>query len=101
MKPPTKLGTVVRLKNGELATVVYNGLLGVGVKFGVHKPDPKDFVSTSGDFRGDDEVPDDWPWYPDAILRNPWSSCEKSGWTKDQCVGEPESVYAYPEDVSE
>ena len=81
-----KLGTHIELADGRTGTVVYNGLIGVGIKWGLHNPDPADFAGTTGD-TGDEDVPDDWPWKPDALLRDPWDGCERTGFTAAQCVG--------------
>ena len=43
-----KLGTHIRLPDGREATVVYNSLIGVGIKWGLHNPDPADFEGTDG-----------------------------------------------------
>lgn len=81
-----KLGTQLRLPDGRVATVVYNSLIGVGCKLGLHNPNPADFVGTSGDLL-DADPPDDWPWRPDVILRDPWPSCENWGFRFEDCVG--------------
>ncbi len=65
-----ELGTQIIFEDGREATVIYNGLCGVGIKWGLHNPDPKDFEYTGAEFGGD--VPEDWPWEPDAILREPY-----------------------------
>ena len=39
-----KLGTQIRLPDGREGTVVYNSLIGVGIKWGLHDPDPEDSV---------------------------------------------------------
>jgi hypothetical protein len=65
-----KLGTIVKLPDGQKATVVFNGLVGVGVKWGEHSPDPADFVGTYGDVLAVSQ-PDDWPWEPDALIALP------------------------------
>ena len=83
---PTKLGTHIRFNDGRPATVVFNSLSGVGIKWGFHNPPAEDFKGTTGGlFKAD--VPDDWPWEPDALLRDPWDGCERSGFTREQCVG--------------
>jgi hypothetical protein len=82
-----QLGTIVKLSDGRIGTVVYNGFDGIGIKWRRHDPDLRDFEGTSGGLR-DDTVTDDWPWYPDAILRDPWDGCERAGWLREQCVGE-------------
>lgn len=66
----TSLGTIVCLPDGRVGTVVYNSLIGVGIKWGRHNPAPEDFEGTSGD-TVECELPDDWPWQPDALLREP------------------------------
>ena len=83
--PTMKLGTHIMMDDGREATVVYHGLDGDGIMWGLHDPDPKDFEGTSGGMF-DDAIPD-FQWCPEAMLRDPWDGCEKAGWTKDQCVG--------------
>ena len=82
-----KLGTQVKLPDGREGTVVYNSLIGVGIKWGLHNPDPEDFKGTTGNTI-DETVPDDWPWEPDALLREPWSSCRECGFAPEDCVGQ-------------
>jgi len=65
-----KLGTLIRLKDGREGTVVYNSLIGVGIKWGIHYPDPADFEGTTGN-TVNEEPREDWPWEPDALLRDP------------------------------
>ena len=62
---------------------MYNSLIGVGIKWGLHSPDPVDFEGTNGNTTPS-EVPDDWPWQPDALLRAPWHGCERF---EMECVG--------------
>jgi len=66
-----KLGTQIQLSDGRIGTVVFNGLCGVGIKWGQHDPDPKDFENTHGDIF-DSNPPLNWPWRYDAMLRDPW-----------------------------
>ena len=82
-----ELGTQIRLPDGREATVVYHSLIGVGVKWGLHDPDPADFTDTDGN-TVQNEAPADWGWEPDALLRDPWPGCESHGFSADQCVGE-------------
>ena len=78
-----KLGMHLRLPDGRIATAVFNGLTGVGIKWGIHYPKEEDFAGTSGDlFIG--KVPDNWPWYPDAMLRH----SGLSDVLQMECVGE-------------
>jgi hypothetical protein len=82
-----KLGTIIELPDGRVGTVVYNSLIGVGIKWGEHYPDPSDFEGTSGNLLNA-TVPENWPWEPDALLRQPWDGCKKYGFTEDECVGD-------------
>ena len=94
-----KIGTIVRLPNGRVGTVVYHGLDGYGIKWGEHNPAMEDFDGTYGNLVSPSrEIPDDWPWFPDAILREPWDGCERCGWTTEQCVGEDYEIVRAPED---
>ena len=81
-----KLGTQIKLSDGRVGTVVYNSLIGVGIKWGLHDPRPEEFEGTDGNTVQSD-MPEDWGWEPDALLRDPWSSCANFGFTPDQCVG--------------
>ena len=81
-----KLGTQVRFSDGREGTVVYNSLIGVGIKWGLHNPPPEDFANTDGN-TASNNAPPDWPWSPDALLRAPWRGCEQYGFTTAQCVG--------------
>jgi hypothetical protein len=72
MSAINKLGTQVVLPDDREGTVVYNGLDGVGIKWGLHDPDPHEFDNTSGGVVRDVQVPDDWEWRPDAMLRDPY-----------------------------
>ena len=80
----SKLGTVVRLPDGRVGTTVFNGLCGVGIKWGVHHPDPRDFEGSSGGcFADPPEVRERLrQWEPDAMLRDPYPSADIP------CVGE-------------
>lgn len=81
-----KLGTQIRLPDGREGTVVYNSLIGVGIKWGLHDPDPEEFEGTTGNTIEED-IPDGWQWEPEALLRDPFEGCERHGFTRDQCVG--------------
>ena len=65
-----KLGTQVRLPDGREATVVYNSLVGVGIKFGLHNPPPEAFIGTDGNTVQGGRLPF-FKWEPDALLREP------------------------------
>jgi len=94
-----KLGTLVKLKDGRFGTVVYNSLIGVGIKFGIHYPTQEDFEETDGNTIKGNIKPDDWPWYPDALLRDAWPTCEQAGFKKEECVGRDFEIIKQ-EDVS-
>lgn len=93
-----KLGTIIEFQDGRTATVVFNGLVGVGVKWGEWYPDPKDFAGTTGGFL-DDTVPGggEWGWEPQALLRDPWDGCERCGFSADECVGTDYEIIYTPE----
>ena len=81
-----KAGTIVRLPDGRVGTAVYNGLDGVGIKWGRHSLSEEDLQQI---FRGDgntmigrDKAPEAFQWWPDAMLREPNSSDDLP------CVGE-------------
>ncbi len=80
----TQLGTHVRLADGREGTVVYNSLVGVGIKWGLYRPDPEDFKGTTGNTTRETE-PADWEWAPDALLRDPFEGSERFNM---ECVGE-------------
>ncbi len=71
-----RLGTIIRLPDGRVGTTVYNGLDGVGIKWGRHKPDLEDFKGSSGNAVRWTPPSPDWPWEPDAMLRNPYPSAD-------------------------
>lgn len=88
-----KLGTQIRLPDGRVGTVVYNSLIGEGIVWGLHDPDPTDFDETNGNMTTASRlVSDDWPWEPEALLRRPWAGCEQYGFSPEQCVGEEYDV---------
>ena len=75
MKP----GTFIRLPDGREGTVVYHGLDGYGIKWGRVRMDEKAILSTQSLFG---KSPEDWPWFPEAMLRDPYPSATL------ECVGE-------------
>ena len=79
MKP----GTYIRLPDGREGTVVYSGLDGYGIKWGRIRIDLKAIESYCPIFaeQGKDAGAD-YPFYPDAMLRNPYPSATT------ECVGE-------------
>ena len=81
-----KLGTQIKLPDGRVGTVIYNSLIGVGIKWGLHDPNPEDFEVTDGNTI-QDGAPEDWEWEPEALLREPWNGCDRYGFAPEQCVG--------------
>lgn len=81
-----KLGAIIELPDGRRGTCVYNSLIGVGIKWGEHNPDPAMFEGTNGNLTRCD-MPDGWPWEPDALLREPWDGCVSYGFELEDCVG--------------
>ena len=85
----SKLGTIVKLPDGRIGTTVYNGLDGIGIKWGEHHPPPEDFEDSHANFGAGPESPvhaNDWPWHPDAMLRDNYPSAGLP------CVGEDYEV---------
>ncbi len=92
----SEIGTHVKLPDGRVGTTVYNGLDGIGIKWGIHHPSLEDFEGTSG---GCVDIPadcpaasDDWPWKPDAMLRDPYPGSGDA-----ECVGEEYELITAPE----
>ena len=88
-----RLGTQIRMADGREGTCVYNGLDGTGVKWGLHDPEPADFEGTVGGLeaigvRGT-TPPADWPWEPEAMLRDPCPGIDLP------CVGSDFTVTRY------
>ena len=81
-----KLGTQIKFKDGRVGTIIYNSLIGEGIKWGLHNPDPTDFEGSDGNTVSSGSPPG-WQWEPEALLRDPWDGCEHYGFTKEQCVG--------------
>jgi hypothetical protein len=81
-----KLGTQIQFSDGRIGTVVYNSLIGVGIKWGRHDPDPADFEGTTGN-TVNEQMPKDWQWEAEALLREPFEDIERYGFTAAQCVG--------------
>ena len=78
-----KMGTQIKLPDGRVGTVVYNSLVGVGIKWGLHNPHPNDFIGTDGN-TSYDYAPENFLWQPDALLRKP----EMTDRLGMECVGE-------------
>jgi len=76
-----KAGTHVRLPDGREGTVVYNGLDGVGIKWGIYAVTMEEIGGDSGLFRDSPRSPAEFNWFPDAMLRDPYPSADL------ECVG--------------
>lgn len=76
-----KFGTFIRLPDGREATVVSHGLTGYGIMFGHIATDESKLDGTNPMFG---EPPVDYPYFAEAMLREP--SLSKS--LSMECVGE-------------
>jgi hypothetical protein len=85
-----KAGTIVKLSDGRIGTVVYNSLDGVGIKWGEYNITAADIVGHGGLF-SNDTAPDDYKWFPDAMLRDNYPAASLS------CVGEDYEIVRVPE----
>jgi hypothetical protein len=77
-----RAGTLIRLADGREGRVVYNGLDGVGIRWGSGPVDVETIM------RGDSSLFDNSPndeelqrWAPQAMLRDPYPSADL------ECVG--------------
>ena len=77
MKP----GTIIKLSDGRIGTIVYNGLDGEGIKWGEHNVTMDDITGNGNTTHGVEIVPDGYNYFPDAMLRKPYPSAEL------ECVG--------------
>ena len=71
MKP----GTIVKMADGRRGTVVYHGLDGYGIKWGVYNITEKDILGHGGLL--DEDIPGNYPYTPDAMLRDPFKYGDK------------------------
>lgn len=69
-----KAGTVLKLPDERIGTVVYNGLDGVGIKWGRHEVTLEEIGGTGGVF-GESRI-GPYKWHPDAMLRDPYDGCD-------------------------
>ena len=84
-----RLGTQIEMSDGRVGTCVYNGLDGEGVRWGLWDPDPTDFEDTTGGTISDPPKPADWPWRPEAMLRDHFPGADLP------CVGRDFVVLRY------
>lgn len=74
-----KAGTIIELPDGRVGTLVYNGLDGKGIKWGRHSVTVEDIEEAAqGANVMFSQAPNDFPWYPDAMLREAYSGCDAS-----------------------
>lgn len=74
-------GTIIKLPDGRIGTVVYNGLDGEGIKWGEHYITMDDITGNGNTTHGAEAAPDEYEWFPDAMLRKPYPSADL------ECVG--------------
>ena len=75
-----KAGTKIKLKDGRIGTVVYNGLDGVGIKWGEHNITENNIIGSGGLIN--EEIPPDYEYFAEAMLRESYPGAEL------ECVGE-------------
>lgn len=70
-----KAGTLIRLADGTFGRVVYNGLDGVGIKYGSAPVDVETIMrGDSGLFADSPNDAELQQWAPEAMLREPYST---------------------------
>lgn len=77
-------GTVVRLPDGRMGTVVYHGLDGYGIQWGRVEVNAETILATDPLFGKKPEG--EWPWHPEAMLRGAYPGAEI------ECVGDQYEV---------
>lgn len=79
-----KAGTIVKFADGRYGTVVYNGLDGVGIKWGQHQVTLDDLFGSGGMLN--ETPPADYQWKAEAMLRDSYPGAEMP------CVGKEYDV---------
>jgi len=77
-------GTIIEMPDKRRGTIVFNGLTGMGIKFGEYNLTQED-IDLIRMGRGDlfhQDIPPDYKWEPDAMLREPCEGIDLP------CVGE-------------
>jgi len=89
-----KAGTIIKMADGRMATVVYNSLVGVGIKWGEHhlSQDDLDAILAGNGNTITPGCPEGYEWEPDALLRDP-KLTELLGMP---CVGEDYETQSVP-----
>ena len=84
-------GTVVKLSDGRVGTVVYHGLDGYGIVWGNRKVDVELVLSADSLFR---RPPPGYPrdLFPEAMLREPYEGADLPCVGDDYVVAEAESL---------
>ena len=82
-------GTIIKVKDGRIGTVVYHGLDGDGIKWGKHNVRIEDFEGTDGN-TCIDTAPEGFNLFPDAMLREPYPSASV------ECVGNDFKIISTP-----
>lgn len=85
--------TIVRLPDGREGTVVYSGLDGEGIKWGRHEipeGELEKHVCLPAIGVVSEHPGEKYPWFPDAMLRNPYPSADLP------CVGQDYEVVEEP-----
>jgi len=89
-------GTIIKLPDGREATVTFNGLIGVGIKWGRHYFDSSIFEGSIADLgsigvRGPEPSDELQELAPEALLRDPWKGAPV------ECVGGDYEIVEVPE----
>lgn len=71
-----KAGTIVKMADGRIGTVVYNGYDGRGIRWGRHELTPEIEQNLSLWFDCGDIPPEAEVWLPEAMLRDSYVGCE-------------------------
>jgi hypothetical protein len=75
-----KAGTLIKLADGRFGRVVYNGLDGVGIKFGTDPVDVETIMrGDSGLFHNSPDDAELRKWQPEAMLRKPYKQRAPDG----------------------
>ena len=86
-----KTGTIIKLPDERVCTVVYNSLDGVGIKWGLHKITREDIVGNGNLTHGAEIAPASYDYFPDAMLRKPYPSADL------ECVGDEYEIISEAE----
>lgn len=80
-----KLGDYIKVPDGRVGTIVYNGIDGIGIVWGQHKLTKEDQDQIMGLCPLlNQKIPDDYKWTVQAMLRD--KSLQK--YFNEECVGD-------------